>query len=134
MIVRNLQPKLMQKMIMLPFPTFSDLHEMGVQIEDALKQGLIDNDREQPRRTFNRNSNVGPSGAATTRASEVSMVTTNTSPRTKAATPFSGASESNTQTVKYPPKNQRTFTPLYMPLSKALRVLIRKGHLKPLEP
>ena len=30
MIVRNLQPKLMQKMIVLPFPTFSDLHEMGV--------------------------------------------------------------------------------------------------------
>ncbi|KAF5933692.1 hypothetical protein HYC85_029863 [Camellia sinensis] len=26
MIVRNLQPKLMQKMIFLPFPTFSDLH------------------------------------------------------------------------------------------------------------
>ncbi|KAF5932216.1 hypothetical protein HYC85_028387 [Camellia sinensis] len=46
MVVRNLQPKLMQKMIVLPFPTFSDSHEMGVQIEDALKQGLIDNDRE----------------------------------------------------------------------------------------
>ena len=30
MAVRNLQPKLMQKMIVLPFPTFSDLHEMGV--------------------------------------------------------------------------------------------------------
>ncbi|KAL7234813.1 hypothetical protein ACSBR1_018301 [Camellia fascicularis] len=37
MVVRNLQPKLMQKMIVLPFPTFSDLHEMGVQIEDAMK-------------------------------------------------------------------------------------------------
>ncbi|KAL7257818.1 hypothetical protein ACSBR1_004016 [Camellia fascicularis] len=37
MVVRNLQPKLMQKMIVLPFPTFSDLHEMEVQIEDALK-------------------------------------------------------------------------------------------------
>ena len=41
MIVRNLQPKLMQKMIVLPFSTFSDLHEMGVQIEDVMKQGLI---------------------------------------------------------------------------------------------
>ena len=45
MIVRNLQPKLMQKMIVLQFPTFSDLHEMGVQSEDAMKQGLIDQDR-----------------------------------------------------------------------------------------
>ena len=134
MVVRNLQPKLMQKMIVLPFPTFSDLHEMGVQIEDALKQGLIDNDREQPRRTFNRNTNAGPSGAATTRAWEVSMVTTIPPPRTMAATPFSGASGSNTQTAKYPPKNQRAFAPLYMPLSKALGVLIKKGHLKALEP
>ncbi|KAF5932817.1 hypothetical protein HYC85_028988 [Camellia sinensis] len=52
MVVRNLQPKLMQKMIVLPFPTFSNLHEMGVQIEDAMKQGLIDNDREQPGKAF----------------------------------------------------------------------------------
>ncbi|KAF5932603.1 hypothetical protein HYC85_028774 [Camellia sinensis] len=92
MIVRNLQPKLMQKMIVLLFPTFSDLHEMGVQIEDVLKQGLIDNDRKQPRRTFNRNTNAGPSGDTTTRASEVSMVTTIPLPRTMAATPFFGAS------------------------------------------
>ena len=136
MLVRNLQPKLMQKMIVLPFPTFADLHEMGVQIEDALKQGLIDNDREQPRRPFNRNTNAGPSGVTTARASEVSMVTTlpPPPPRPMAATPFSGVSGSNTQTTRYPPKNQRTFAPLYMPLSKALGVLIRKGHLKPLEP
>ena len=46
MVVRNLQPKLMQKMIALPLPTFADLHEIGVQIEDAMKQGLIDHERE----------------------------------------------------------------------------------------
>ncbi|KAF5933449.1 hypothetical protein HYC85_029620 [Camellia sinensis] len=51
-----------------------------------------------------------------------------------AAAPFSGASGSHTQTAKYLPKNTRTFARLYMPLSKALGVLIRKGHLKPLEP
>jgi len=135
MIVRNLQPKLMKRMIVLPFPTFSDLHEMRVQIEDAMKQGLFDQDRKQPRRTFNRNNNAGPSGAANARASEVSMVATIPPllPRPMATTPFSGASGSNTQTSKYPPRGQRTFTPLYMPLSKALGVLIRKGHLKPLE-
>ncbi|KAF5931648.1 hypothetical protein HYC85_027819 [Camellia sinensis] len=76
MVVRNLQPKLMQKMIVLPLPTFADLHEIGVQIEDALKQGLINNDRgEQPRRTFNRSTNAGTSSAAAARASDVSMVT-----------------------------------------------------------
>jgi len=46
MVVRNLQPKLMQKMIVLPLPTFADLHEIGIQIEDAMKQGLIDHGRE----------------------------------------------------------------------------------------
>ncbi|KAF5932034.1 hypothetical protein HYC85_028205 [Camellia sinensis] len=136
MIVRNLQPKLMQRMIVIPFPTFADLHEMGVQIEDALKQGLFDQDREQPRRTFNRNNNAGPSGAATSRASEVSVVTTIPPPlpRPMAATPFSGASGSDTQATRFQPRGQRTFTPLYMPLTKALGVLIKKNHLKPLEP
>ncbi|KAL7183277.1 hypothetical protein ACSBR1_041875 [Camellia fascicularis] len=92
MVVRNLQSKLMQKMIVLPFPTFSDLHEMGVQIEDAMKQGLIDNDREQPRRAFSRSSNATTSGDAAARSSEVGMVTTTTS---KTVIPFTGASGSS---------------------------------------
>ena len=37
MVVHNLQPKLMQKMIVLLHPTFANLHEIGVQIEDAMK-------------------------------------------------------------------------------------------------
>ena len=98
-----------------------------------MKQGLIDRDREQPRRTFNRNNNTSTSNAANARASEVSMVTTIPPPRPMAATPFFGASGSNTQTTKFQPRGQRAVTPLYMPLSKALGVLIKKGHLKPLE-
>ncbi|KAL7216293.1 hypothetical protein ACSBR1_028273 [Camellia fascicularis] len=129
-VMRNLQPKLMQKMIVLPFPTFSDLHEIGVQIEDALKQGLIDNDREQPRRAFSRGSNATTSGDAAARSSEVGMVTTTTS---KTATPFTGASGSSTQKTKYPSRVKRVFTPLYMSLSKALEVLLKAGHLKLLE-
>lgn len=46
MVVRNLQPRLMQKMIVVPLPTFADLHELGVQIKDAMKQGLIDQEKE----------------------------------------------------------------------------------------
>ena len=101
-----------------------------------MKQGLIDQDREQPRRTFNRNNNAGPSGAANTRTSEVGMVTTAppSQPRPAAATPFSSTSESSNQASRFQPRGQRTFTPLYMPLSKALGVLIRKKHLTPLEP
>ena len=83
-------------MIVLLFPTFSDLHEMAVQIEDALKQGLIDNDREKPRSAFNCNTNTGTSNTVNNRTSEVSMVTTIPPPRPMAATPISGASGSNT--------------------------------------
>ncbi|CAL5331373.1 unnamed protein product [Camellia sinensis] len=131
MIVRNLQSKLMQKMIVIPFPTFSDLHEMGVQIEDAMKQGLFDQEKEQPRRAFTRSSNATTSGDAAARSSEVGMVTA-TAPKT--TTPFTGASGSSPQGTKYPPQAKKVFTPLYMPLSKALGALIKKGHLKPLEP
>jgi len=130
MVVRNLQPKLMQKMIVLPFPTFSDLHEIGVQIKDAMKQGLIDQEKEQPRRAFTCSSNATTSSDAVARTSDVGMVAT-TTPR--AATPFVGASTSNPRTSDYLPRGKRVFTPLYMPLSKALGVLLRKGHLKPLE-
>ncbi|KAF5932854.1 hypothetical protein HYC85_029025 [Camellia sinensis] len=130
MIVRNLQPKLMQKMIVIPFPTFSDLHEMGVQIEDAMKQGLFDQEKEQPRRAFSRSSNASTSGDAAARSSDVGTVATTVS---KTATPFTGASGSSSQGTKYPPRVKRVFAPLYMPLSKALEALIQKGHLKPLE-
>ena len=90
-------------MIVLPLLTFADLHEIGVQIEDAMKQGLIDNEKEQPNRAFNRSSNAGTSSVVAARASDVSMVTTTNTPRTLAATPFTSASGSSSQTTKYPP-------------------------------
>ncbi|KAF5932409.1 hypothetical protein HYC85_028580 [Camellia sinensis] len=47
---------------------------------------------------------------------------------------FAGASSKNPQTLKYQPRGQRVFHALHMPLSKAFQILIRQGHLKPLEP
>ncbi|CAL5443132.1 unnamed protein product [Camellia sinensis] len=41
MIVRNLHRKMLQKMIVLPLFNFKDLYEAGVQVEDAIKQGII---------------------------------------------------------------------------------------------
>ncbi|KAF5932397.1 hypothetical protein HYC85_028568 [Camellia sinensis] len=92
MVVRNLQPKLMQKIFVLPLPTFANLHEIGLQIEDAMKQGLIDHEREQPKRAFTRSSNAGTSNVAAARTSDVGMVTTTTP---KIATPFTGSSSSS---------------------------------------
>ncbi|KAF5934468.1 hypothetical protein HYC85_030639 [Camellia sinensis] len=120
MIVRNLQPKLMQKMIVLPFPTFFDLHEMGVQIEDAMKQGLLDQEKEQPRKAFSRNSNATTSGDAAARSSDVGMVTTTVS---KIATPFTSASGSSSQGTKYPPRVKRIFHPTSYAFVKGSRGL-----------
>lgn len=41
MIVRNLHGKMLQKMIVVPLFNFKDLYEVGVRIEDAIKQGII---------------------------------------------------------------------------------------------
>mgnify|MGYP003702688243 CR=1 FL=1 len=50
------------------------------------------------------------------------------------ANPFAGAPSKNPQALKYQPRGRRVFHALYMPLSKALQILVGQGHLKPLEP
>ncbi|KAF5933115.1 hypothetical protein HYC85_029286 [Camellia sinensis] len=88
------------------------------------------NTQIEPKRAFTRNSNATTSGSAVARPSDVGMVTT--TPKT--ANPFANTSNTTSQTSSHQPRGQRVFTPLYMSLSKALGVLIKKGHLKPLEP
>lgn len=113
-------------MIVLLLFTFIELHEMGAQIEDAMKQGLIIADKEAAKRPFVRSSNAA-SGSITARPSNVSVVTT-----TKTVDPFANVGP---QTSSNPTRTQgRTFNQLYMTLSKAIKVLVKKGHLKPLEP
>ncbi|KAF5933090.1 hypothetical protein HYC85_029261 [Camellia sinensis] len=50
------------------------------------------------------------------------------------ADPFASASDKNPQTTKYLPRGRRVFHDLNMPLSRALLILAKNGHLKPLEP
>ncbi|KAF5933099.1 hypothetical protein HYC85_029270 [Camellia sinensis] len=50
------------------------------------------------------------------------------------ADPFASASGKNPQTAKYLPRGRRVFHDLHMPLSRALLILAKNGHLKPLEP
>ncbi|KAF5932881.1 hypothetical protein HYC85_029052 [Camellia sinensis] len=90
-------------------PTDKDQIQM---IEDALKQGLIDNDREQPRRTFNYSMNAGTSSAAAARALDVSMVTA-TAPRTLTATPFTGASGKRAHEALEPRPLPETLPPFH---------------------
>ncbi|KAF5934627.1 hypothetical protein HYC85_030798 [Camellia sinensis] len=125
MVVCNLQGKLLQKMIVLPLFTIIELYEIGVQIEDAMKQGLITDEKEKPKRTFTRSSNATMNGSTTAQLSDANVVAT--TPKT--ANLFTNT---NPQTSNSQAQSQRVFTPLYMPLSKALGVLIKKGHLKPL--
>lgn len=75
MIVRNLHVKLLQKMIVLPIFTFIELHEMGVQIEEAIRQGIIVEDNEPLKKNVICSSNATTSGSTTVKYSEVSTVT-----------------------------------------------------------
>ncbi|XP_028077313.1 uncharacterized protein LOC114279294 [Camellia sinensis] len=125
MIVRNLHGKMLQKMIVLPLFTFNDLNEIGVQIEDAIKQGIIVEDKEPVRKPFGRSSNVTASGSIAMKPSEINMVATTT----KIADPFAHAGPQNTTRAP-----SRTFTPLYMSLSIAMNILTKRGYLKPLDP
>lgn len=87
---------------------------------------MIIDEKEQPKRPFTRSSNTTTSGNTTARPSDVNVVTTTT----KTANPFAST---NPQTSNNQARSQRVFTLLYMPLFKALGVLIKKGHLKSLE-
>ncbi|GMQ11233.1 hypothetical protein CsSME_00053943 [Camellia sinensis var. sinensis] len=128
MIVRNLHGKMLQKMIVLPLFTFNDLHEIGVQIEDAIKQGIIVDDKEPVRKPFGRSSNATTNSSTVVRPSEVNSVTTTTA---KMADPFANASP---QTTNSPRNTTRTLNPLYMSPAKAMKILIERGYLKPLDP
>ncbi|KAF5933378.1 hypothetical protein HYC85_029549 [Camellia sinensis] len=58
MIGRNLHGKLLQKMVVLPLFTFPALHEMGVQIKDAIRQGIFAEDNEPSKRNVAHSSNA----------------------------------------------------------------------------
>ena len=73
-------------MIVLSLFTFIELYEMGVQIEDAMKQVLITYEKELAKRPFVRCSNA-ISSSTTARLSDISVVAT-----TKATDPFANTS------------------------------------------
>ncbi|XP_028124411.1 uncharacterized protein LOC114321446 [Camellia sinensis] len=123
MVARNLHGKMFSKMIVLPLFTFKELHEMGVQIEDAIKQGIIIDDKESIRKTFGRSSNAN----TTVKPSEINLVTTTT----KTVDPFAHAGSQTTNTTRAP---ILTFSRLHMSLFKAMKVLTERGYLKPLDP
>ena len=119
MIVRNLHGMLLQKIIVLPLFTFPDLHGMGVQIEDAIRQGIFAEDNERLKRNVARSSNATTDGSAAVKCSEVDFITTSLNGQ-------------RTATSNRP--QARKFHPLYMSLSQALKKLQEEGHLELLEP
>ncbi|KAL7223095.1 hypothetical protein ACSBR1_024720 [Camellia fascicularis] len=130
MIVRNLHEKMLQKMIALPLFIFNDLHEIGVQVEDAIKQGIIVDDKEPNWKPFGRSSNATTISSTAVRPSKVNSVTTTTA-TAKMADPFANASPQTTNSTR---TTTRTFNPLYMSPTKAMKILIERGCLKPLDP
>jgi len=124
LVVQNLEPDMLQRMIVASLSTFAALHKLGVQIESVFKKGIISRTSELIKRPFTRGTNA--SNNTIPRPVEISTVTTTT----KIADPFAGAASQPTG----PTRNQyRTFTPLHMSLTHALKPLTEKGHLKPLD-
>ncbi|KAL7186396.1 hypothetical protein ACSBR2_028192 [Camellia fascicularis] len=116
MIVQNLH---VQKMIVLPLFAFPEFHEIRVQIEDAIRQGVFVEDNEPLKKIVVHNSNATTNGSTTTKCSEVNTITT----------PLNGQKP----TISNRPQ-ARNFHPLYMSLSQALKMLREKGYLELLEP
>ena len=75
MIVWNFHGKLLQKMVVLPLFNFPALHEMGIQIEDAIRQGIIMEGNEPIRKNVVRSSNAITSGSTTAKCSKVNTIT-----------------------------------------------------------
>ncbi|KAF5932554.1 hypothetical protein HYC85_028725 [Camellia sinensis] len=119
MIVRNLHGKFLQRMIVLPLFTFPDLHEMGVQIEDAIRQGIFAEDNVPLKKNVVCSSNATTDGSTVAKCSEVDTITTSLN--------------GQKPTTSTRPQAQN-FHPLYMSLSQALRMLREEGYLELLEP
>ena len=120
-MVRNLEHDMLQKLIVAPLFTFKSLHELRVQIENAFNTGIIPRTSEPIRRVFARSTNAGSSTIP--EPTGINTVTI--------ADPFAKPS---LQTVGPALAQGRTFTPLNMSLTSALKLLMEKGHLKPLNP
>ncbi|XP_028108808.1 uncharacterized protein LOC114307614 [Camellia sinensis] len=128
LVVQNLEPDMLQKMIVAPLSTFASLHELGGQIESTFKKGIIHRTREPAKKPFTRNTNASTSTMP--RPTDVSTIATSSA---KIVNPFAVATNSQTAQNSQP-WNRRPFNPLYMSPTHTLKVLMDKGHLKPLVP
>ena len=113
---------------MAPLSTFSSLHELGVQLESAFKKGIIHRTSEPPRRPFSRNTNA--SSSIIPQPVDVNNVVTTA----KMADSFATATTSQPSQSTGPLQNRRVFTSLHMSPIYALKLLMQKGYLKPLDP
>jgi len=61
MVFQNLEPDMLQRIIVAQLNTFAFLYKLGVQIESAFKKGIIHRTSEPARRPFTRNTNASNS-------------------------------------------------------------------------
>lgn len=127
LVVQNLEPDMLQRMIVALLSTFASLHKLGVQIESAFKKCSIHRTSEPIRRPFSQSTNT--SNSTILRPVDVSTVVTSA----KMANPFATTTSETSQTMG-PPQNRKIFTPLHMSPARTLKMLMERGHLKPFDP
>lgn len=120
MVVRNLHGWLLQNMIVLSLFNFKDLHEIGVQIENAIRHGIIIEGNEPMRKLFTPNATPNNSTGANVILLEINTVTT----FTKMANLFTYIDPQ--LTISTQPRNQR-FHSLHVSLTYAMKKSSEKG-------
>lgn len=104
MIVKNLPPVFGRPLMPIPLRTFEDLYDASIQVEDGMDSGLIDKN-DGKRRIYGSGSS---SASNRNKANEVNAVNPRSGPR--------------------------EFSSLGVSLSIALRNLVKRGKMKPLDP
>ncbi|XP_028084192.1 uncharacterized protein LOC114285341 [Camellia sinensis] len=82
LVIQNLEPDMLQRMIVVPLSIFASLYELGVQIESAFKKSIIQRTSESAKRPFSKNTNA--SNSTVPRPAKISTVVT----AAKMADPF----------------------------------------------
>nr|XP_023872939.1 uncharacterized protein LOC111985517 [Quercus suber] len=102
-VMKNVLPTYGRQLAPIPLKTFVDLYDVGIQVEDAIKSGLIEKSDAKPQKKFGEgnSSNSGNNGGKT---SEVKVINV-----------------------------RRELTPLGITLSQALETLSTKGFIKLLD-
>ena len=75
MVIKNILPTYGRQLAPIPLKTFVDLYDVGIQVEDAINNGLIEKSDAKPQKKFGvgNSSNSGNNGGKTSEVNAVDV-------------------------------------------------------------